>query len=120
MDGDLTVRAHEKMLASRHDLADGLAGEVGGRETGDAEVRPREYPSRQRLVHPGRGREHGVTFCHTDIIRNPVANRERRRSDPRGDPLVLADPSFLVHLPYSEQPFVPSNPVCATSRRETP
>jgi hypothetical protein len=69
VDGNRAVRAHEKMLASRHDLADGLAGEIGRREAGNPEVGSREEPSRERLMQPGGGRENGVAFCHADIIR---------------------------------------------------
>jgi hypothetical protein len=97
VDGHLSVRAHEEVLASRHDLADGPAGQIRGREAGNAEVRPCEDPSRERLVHPCRGREHGVAFCHPDII------RDRSGTDLRGTPRSSgnATPSgtpILLHL----------------------
>jgi len=76
MNRDLAVGAHEEVLASCDDLADDLSAQVDGREARDAEVCPREALARECLVQMHRRREHGVAFCHPDIIRNRSPNDE--------------------------------------------
>ena len=44
--------------------------QIRGREARHAEVRSREHPTGERVVHARRRREHRVAFCHLDIIRD--------------------------------------------------
>ncbi len=77
MDRDVAVGADEQVLAARSDLADDLPGQVRGREARHTEVRSREHPTGERVVHARRRREHRVAFCHLDIIRDRAAMCER-------------------------------------------
>jgi phage shock protein A len=65
----------QQVLPSGHDLADGDAGQVEGRQLGDAELAAAQAAAGQRGVHPLRGQPHGVSLGHSTMI--PVGGLSR-------------------------------------------
>ena len=64
MDRCPAVHAEEEVLPTRHDLGEAPAGEVGGREAGNPEVRLREGPALEGGSETLRRKEDGVALRH--------------------------------------------------------
>ena len=58
------VKALQDVLATRHDLRDHLAHQIGRGQPRPAQVRGNEHPSSERLVQSGAGTEDGVALWH--------------------------------------------------------
>lgn len=67
--GEAALDAGEEMLAARDDVQDRPAGEVGGGESGDAQVGAGEDPACECGVQTLGGLQDGVSFGHASMMR---------------------------------------------------
>ncbi len=64
----------EQVLAARHHLANGLAGQVDGREPGHPQVASGEHPPGERRVLLPRGEVNRVALGHLLPLPSPPAD----------------------------------------------